>query len=70
MNNDLEFIVLNKNHNLNILKKFLENLSGVEFARMTGSGSAIIAYFKTLKCVKKAKKKLKNNLEIIGVSHQ
>ena len=68
MHNDLEFIVLNKKHNLNILKNFLENLSGVEFIRMTGSGSAIIAYFKTAKNVKKAKK-LKNN-KIIGVSHQ
>ena len=59
MNNDLELIVLNKNHNLNILKKFLENLSGVEFARMTGSGSAIIAYFKTSKMCKEGEKKVK-----------
>ena len=59
MNNDLELIALSKYRNLNNLKKFLENLSEVEFARMTGSGSAIIAYFKTAKMCKEGEKKVK-----------
>ena len=37
---------------------------------MTGSGSAFIAYFNSDKKSKEAEKKLKNNLEIIGVKHQ
>ena len=45
MKNDLEFIVLNKYSKLDTLKNFLEKLSNVKFVRMTGSGSAIIAYF-------------------------
>ena len=58
MNNDLELIALNEYTKLNTLKKFLENLSNVEFVRMTGSGSAIIAYFKSYKMCKEAKKKV------------
>ena len=59
MNNGLETIVLNKHKKLHILKEFLEKLSKVEFVRMTGSGSAIIAYFKTYKMCKDAEKKVK-----------
>jgi 4-diphosphocytidyl-2-C-methyl-D-erythritol kinase len=59
MNNDLELIALNKYPKLNTLKKFLEKLPKVEFARMTGSGSAIIAYFKSYKMCKEAEKKVK-----------
>jgi 4-diphosphocytidyl-2-C-methyl-D-erythritol kinase len=59
MNNDLELIALNKYPKLNTLKKFLEKLSRVEFVRMTGSGSAIIAYFKSYKMCKEAEKKVK-----------
>ena len=59
MNNDLEEIVLNEYPKLNTLKKFLEKISKVEFVRMTGSGSAIIAYFKSYKMCKEAKKKVK-----------
>ena len=59
MNNDLELIALNKYPKLNILKFFLDELSKVEFVRMTGSGSAIIAYFKTYKLCKEAEKKVK-----------
>ncbi len=58
-NNDLELIVLKKYPNLNTLKKFLEKLLKVEFVRMTGSGSAIIAYFKSHKMCKHAEKKVK-----------
>jgi 4-diphosphocytidyl-2-C-methyl-D-erythritol kinase len=60
MNNDLELIALNKYPKLNTLKKFLDKLSKVEFVRMTGSGSAIIAYFKSYKMCKEAEKKVKN----------
>ena len=60
MNNDLELIALNKYPKLNTLKKFLDKLSKVEFVRMTGSGSAIIAYFKSHKMCKEAEKKVKN----------
>ena len=59
MNNDLELIALNKYPKLNNLKKFLEKLSKVDFVRMTGSGSAIIAYFKSYKMCKEAEKKVK-----------
>ena len=58
MKNDLEEIVLNKYPELNNLKKFLDKLSKVEFVRMTGSGSAIIAYFKSYKMCKEAQKKV------------
>tara|TARA_B100001057_G_scaffold40771_1_gene36607 strand:- start:73 stop:918 length:846 start_codon:yes stop_codon:yes gene_type:complete len=59
MDNDLEFIVFNKYPKLKDLKKFLEKLLKVEFVRMTGSGSAIIAYFKSDKMCKEAEKKVK-----------
>ncbi len=60
MKNDLELIALNKYSKLNVLKEFLEKLSRVEFVRMTGSGSAIIAYFNSDKKCKDAEKKVKN----------
>ena len=64
MKNDLEPIAFRKYPKLKILKKFLENLSKYEFIRMTGSGSAIIAYFNSFKksqdAEKKVKKKFKN----------
>ena len=60
MNNDLEPIVLNRYPKLKTLKKFLEKLPQVEFVRMTGSGSTIIAYFKSYKICKDAEKKVKN----------
>ena len=59
MNNDLELIALNKYPKLNTLKKFLDKLSKVEFVRMTGSGSAVIAYFASNKLCKEAEKKVK-----------
>ena len=59
MKNDLELIALRKYPKLNNLKKFLEKLSNIEFVRMTGSGSAIIAYFSTHKKCKEAEKKVK-----------
>ncbi len=59
MKNDLEPIALNEYPKLKILKKFLEKLSKFEFIRMTGSGSAIIAYFNSDKKSKEAEKKVK-----------
>jgi 4-diphosphocytidyl-2-C-methyl-D-erythritol kinase len=59
MNNDLELIALNKYPKLKNLKIFLEKLSSVKFVRMTGSGSALIAYFVSRKLCKEAEKKVK-----------
>ena len=59
MENDLELIALDEYTKLNTLKKFLEKLYKVEFVRMTGSGSAIIAYFKSQKMCRDAEKKVK-----------
>ena len=47
--NDLEKIVLNKYPKIKSLKFFLETLPGLIFVRMTGSGSTIVAYFKSKK---------------------
>ena len=57
--NDLEKIVFNEYPRLKNLKNFLENISNIEFVRMTGSGSAIIAYFSSFKKCKEAEKKVK-----------
>ncbi len=63
MKNDLESIALNKYPKLVTLKKFLEKLSKIEFVRMTGSGSAIIAYFNSNKKCKEAEKKVKRQFK-------
>ena len=57
--NDLEIVVLKEYPKLKSLKIFLENLTTIEFARMTGSGSAIIAYFSSLRKCKEAREKVK-----------
>ena len=62
MKNDLEIIALNEFPKLKILKNFLENLSNTEFVRMTGSGSAIIAYFSSVKKCKEAETKVKKKI--------
>tara|TARA_B100001057_G_scaffold243296_1_gene243638 strand:- start:7 stop:849 length:843 start_codon:yes stop_codon:yes gene_type:complete len=59
MKNDLERIVLKQYPKMRILKSFLDNLSHVKFVRMTGSGSAIIAYFSSVIKCKDAEKKVK-----------
>ncbi len=63
MKNDLEPIAFNKYPKLNNLKFFLERLSKIEFARMTGSGSAIIAYFNSARLCKDAEKKVKKQFK-------
>ena len=55
MKNSLEPIVLEKFSKLRAIKFFLENLSTPVFVRMTGSGSAIVAYFQTKQRCYKAK---------------
>ena len=57
MSNSLEPIVLSKYDKLRRIKLFLENLSGPAFVRMTGSGSAIVAYFQSKERCENAKKK-------------
>tara|TARA_Y100000816_G_scaffold289740_1_gene276813 strand:- start:807 stop:1649 length:843 start_codon:yes stop_codon:yes gene_type:complete len=57
--NDLETIALNKYPKLRNLKFFLDKLSNTELVRMTGSGSAIIAYFNSAEKCKEAEKKVK-----------
>jgi len=59
MQNALENIAISKYPKLNKIKLFLENLSNQEFVRMTGSGSAIVAYFKSKKKCDNAKKMFK-----------
>ena len=59
MQNALENIVISKYSKLNKIKLFLENLSNQEFVRMTGSGSALVAYFKSKKKCDNAKKMFK-----------
>ena len=62
--NDLEKVVFKKYSNVKKLKQFLEKLPNVIFARMTGSGSAVVAYFKSKNAANRAskifKKKYKN----------
>ena len=58
--NDLEMIAFNEYSKLKNLKNFLDSLPNIEFVRMTGSGSAIIAYFSSAKKCKEAEKKVKN----------
>ena len=56
LSNSLEPIVFAKYNKLNEIKLFLENLSVTKFVRMTGSGSAIVAYFQSKEKCDKAKK--------------
>ena len=54
--NDLENIVTNKYLKIKKLKYFLSRLPNALFVRMTGSGSALVCYFRTKKAAKKASK--------------
>ena len=56
MNNSLEKIVLNKYPKLKSIKLNLERLSNPTFVRMTGSGSALVAYFQSKQRCLTAKK--------------
>ncbi len=57
LNNSLEAISLSKFPKLKDIKHFLEKSSNKSFVRMTGSGSAIVAYFKSKKLCDDVKKK-------------
>ena len=63
-NNDLEKIAFHKYSKLKSLKLFLSKLPNIVFARMTGSGSSIVAYFQSKKATVIAsrvfKRKFKN----------
>ena len=56
MENSLEPIVLSKYGKLRRIKSFLENFSKPSFVRMTGSGSALVAYFQSKHMCENAKK--------------
>ena len=47
LKNDLEKVAKSKYPKIEKLLNFMKNLKDNEFVRMTGSGSAVIAYFKT-----------------------
>ncbi len=63
LSNDLESIVLKKHPKLEVLKVFLKKLPNIKLVRMTGSGSAIIAYFSSSKFCKQAEKKVKKHFK-------
>ena len=56
MDNSLEKIALLKYPNIRHIKFYLENLSKTVFVRMTGSGSALVAYFQSKERCLNAKK--------------
>ena len=56
MDNSLEQIALLKYPKLRLIKSYLESLSKPVFVRMTGSGSALVAYFKSKERCISAKK--------------
>tara|TARA_B100001559_G_scaffold158972_1_gene133335 strand:+ start:2896 stop:3735 length:840 start_codon:yes stop_codon:yes gene_type:complete len=59
LNNDLEKVAKNEYPKLEKLIDFMKNLNHVEFVRMTGSGSAVIGYFKTKNSSQNATKVIK-----------
>ena len=54
LDNDLEKVALNKYPELKKIKSYLSGLPNTIFARMSGSGSSIVAYFHSKKACKKA----------------
>ena len=61
VNNSLEKIVLSRYPSLKKIRSYLENLENPMFVRMTGSGSAFIAYYISKNQCEKAQKKFKKN---------
>ena len=59
MSNSLESIIFSKHPKLKSIKMYLENLPETVFVRVTGSGSALVAYFNSKKRCDNAKKKFK-----------
>ena len=70
LNNSLESIVFAKYPKLKSVKIYLENLSKSEIVRMTGSGSALVTYFRSKKpcdsAMRQFKKKYKNYWSIVS----
>ena len=66
LKNDLELVAIKKYPPLLKLKKTLNYLPNVNFVRMTGSGSTMIAYFLSKKTCFQAAKILKKNIKTIG----
>ena len=66
MNNSLEQLLL-KISKIKNIKLFLENYSKPAFVRMTGSGSALVAYFQSKERCEMRKKSLIKNIKITGV---
>ena len=58
--NDLENIVFKKYSKMKNLKLFISSLPQVVFSRMTGTGSALVAYFNSKKVAKNAAKIFKS----------
>tara|TARA_B100000575_G_C23126236_1_gene652531 strand:- start:45 stop:890 length:846 start_codon:yes stop_codon:yes gene_type:complete len=59
MSNSLEPIAISKYSKLNEIKSFLVKSVTSDFVRMTGSGSAIVAYFRSKKRCENAKKQFR-----------
>ena len=59
LKNDLEKPVFKKHPALAKIKTFMQKIKNTSFVRMTGSGSTVIAYFKSKKSALDAKKILK-----------
>ena len=56
-NNHLEIVAFSKYSKLRSIKSYLESLLQPVFVRMTGSGSALVAYYQSKERCKNAKKK-------------
>mgnify|MGYP001307114554 FL=1 len=61
LRNDLEIPVFKKYLALKNLKRFMEKLDNILFARMTGSGSTMVGYFNSKKAAINGEKLLKKN---------
>jgi 4-diphosphocytidyl-2-C-methyl-D-erythritol kinase len=70
LKNDLEQIAFNKHPKLENIKSFLATIPNTEFARMSGSGSSIVAYYQSKRsceiAYKHFKRKFNNHWCIIS----
>ena len=63
LDNDLEKVALNKYPELKRIKSYLNGLPNSLFARMSGSGSSIVAYFHSKKACQKAYSRYKRKFD-------
>ena len=61
--NALEDVAISKYPQLKKIKLFLEKTNNPEFVRMTGSGSTVIAYYKSVKDCNSAKVQFKRKFK-------